>query len=172
MLAKYVVVWSSIHSWMDICVKQVPGIFADSFSINFFHITMQVCEFCNRAEPCNCFHQPNVERRRDVSRSTVRHLCLLLNMNTYVRCLLRNLICDFILSRFRKSRPWNTFLSIVLRFYLVPSESAEVLLSEGAKGLLKMAYVHRDLKDSNPFFILFLFCYSQIYYGRFPNQHS
>jgi hypothetical protein len=42
-----------------------------------------LCRLANSvtAEPCNCFHQPNVESRRDVSWSTVRHLCLSLNMN-------------------------------------------------------------------------------------------
>jgi len=156
---------------MDICTKQVPGICADSFSNNFLHVTVQACKFCNRAELYNCFYQPNVERRRGVSWYTVRHVCLLLNMNAYLRCLLRNLICAFILSRFRKPRPWSRFRWIVLRFYSVPSESAEVLLSEGTKGLMKMAYAHRDLEGSN-LFLFYSYCYSQIYHGHFPNQHS
>jgi len=62
-------------------------------------------------------------------------------VNAYLQCLLSNLICAFILSRFRKSRPWNRFLWIVLRFYSAPSEGAEVgpaendLRASGPKGL-------------------------------------
>jgi len=111
-LAKYVVVWISIHPLDGYLYKASARNCADSFSNNFLHVTVQACKFCNRAEPCNCFHQSIVERRRGVSWSTVRHLCMLLNMNAYLRCLLRNLICAFILSRFRKSRPWSRFLWI------------------------------------------------------------
>ena len=35
---------------MDISVKQVPGICADSFSTDFLDVIVQACKFCNRAE--------------------------------------------------------------------------------------------------------------------------
>jgi hypothetical protein len=136
---------------MDVCIKQVRGICADLFSINFLHVTFYECKFCNRAEPCIFFHQPNVERRCDLTRSTVRHVCLLFTVNAYLWCLLWNLFCAVILSGFIKFRPWSRFLWIVLRFCSVQSESAEESLSEGTKSLLKKVYVHRDPIGSHPF---------------------
>lgn len=113
--------------------------------------SVQACKFSNRAEPCNCFRQPNVERRRGVSWSTVRHLCLLLNMNAYLRCLLRDLICPFVLSRFRKSRPLKQISLNCSEVLFSPIRKCQVLLPEGTKGLLKMTYVHWELESSNPF---------------------